>query len=380
MPVQPRPVQSMDGPAEPFARFGLLRTVLIVAACCVAVIAIRLAASFLIPILIGFWITLLCLPLTDWMRRRGLPSWAAIAIPIVSLALGAVVVVFFVTAWIADLNDDLPTYEEQISERRVDLNTWLDDHGISVPSESVDQQISASTIVSLLEKVLPNTLDAISGLAFAFFLFTFSMIESDAAKRRLNYALGAASPHLVRLREYVDVVCKSLYLRAVLGLGTALGDGILLKLLDVPHIGLWIVVSFVCSFIPYVGYWLAMLPPVLIALATHGAGTAAAVFLGYWLINGFFDSVIGPRFQGERLNLSPVVTIISVLFWGAIFGAVGGMIALPLTLGVKLFLLDAFPESRWLSTVIEADVSTATTAAPERRALAPSEAGSEARR
>jgi AI-2 transport protein TqsA len=368
--AEPRPVQPVDGPADPFARFGLFRTILIVAAVCVIVIAIRLAADFLVPILGGLWIAMLCLPLTAWMRRRGLPRWAAIVIPIVSFVLCAVVVVFFVVAWIAELDDQLPTYQEQIAERRADLNAWLNDHGISVPDESVDQQISADAIVSAAKKVLPSTLDAIVGLAFVFLLFAFSLIESDAVKRRLAYALGPASPHLARLREYVDVVAKAMLLRAVLGLGAALGDGILLTILDVPHVGLWVVVSFVCSFIPYLGYWLAMVPPLLVALATQGTGAAVAVFLGYWIINGFVDNIVGPRFQGNRLNLSPVLTMISVLFWGAMFGAVGGMIALPLTLGIKLLLLDAFPESRWLSTVIEADVRPDAVAAQDRPAHA----------
>jgi AI-2 transport protein TqsA len=354
--TEPRPPQPVDALPDPSARFGLFRTVVIIAAACVVVIAIRLAAGFLVPILVGLWITMLCLPLTDWLRGRGLPRWAAIVIPVATLLLSAVVVIFFVVAWIAELDDQLPTYQEQISERRADLNAWLGDHGISVPDASVDQQISADAIVSLAKKVLPSTLDAIAGLAAAFLIFAFSLIESDAAKRRLAFALGPASPHLVRLRAYVDVVAKAMLLRAVLGLGAALGDGILLKILDVPHVGLWVVISFVCSFIPYLGYWIAMVPPLLVALATQGPGAAVAVFFGYWLINGFFDSIVGPRFQGNRLNLSPVLTIISVLFWGAMFGAVGGMMALPLTLGVKLLLLDAFPESRWLSTAIEADV------------------------
>ena len=322
---------------------------------------LKLAAGFLIPILLGLWITILCIPIMDWLRRRGLPGWAAIGIPIVGLALSAIVIAYFVIAWIADIANDLPTYAEEIAARRADLNAWLTDHGISVPMRTLTRQISVESIVSLVEAVLPTTLAAISGLGFAFLLFAFSLLETDAAKRRLRYALGATSPHLAHLRSFVDVVAKAMLLRAVLGASAAIGDGILLLILGVPHAGLWMVVSFVCSFIPYLGYWIAMVPPVLVALATQGFGTAVAVFFGYWLINGFFDSVVGPRFQGNRLDLSPVVTMISVLFWGAMFGAIGGMMALPLTLGIKLLLLDAFPESRWLSTVIEADVAAETT-------------------
>lgn len=352
----------MDGFADPASRLSLLRTVVIISASCLIALAIRLAAGFLVPILIGLWITILCLPLTAWLRRRGLPRWAAITIPTAVLFLTSVVVVYFVVAWIADLDDQLPTYQARISEQRTNLNAWLNDHGISVPEDHVDEQVSANAIVSLVKAIVPSTLAVISGLGMAFLLFVFSLIEADDAKQRLEGALGASSPHLARLREYVDLVARAILLRAVLGLCTAFGDGILLKLVGVPHVGLWVVVSFVCSFVPYIGYWVAMIPPLLVALATQGVEGAVAVFFGYWLINGFFDSVIGPRFQGNRLNLSPALTIISVLFWGALLGAVGGMLALPLTLGIKLLVLDAFPESRWLSHAIEAGVRSETTA------------------
>src|SRR5215218_9738086 len=341
MQVESRPARSAGGPDDPSAGSGFVRAVLVIAAVCVIVIAIKLAAGFLQPILVGFWITILCLPITNWMRRRGLPRWAAVAIPIVTLVLSAVVVTYFAVTWIAELDSDLPTYQEEMGVRRADLNAWLEDHGIRVPHASVQRQVNAEAIVALVQKVLPSTLAVISGLAAAFLLFAFSLIESDVAKGRLMSALGSTSSHLARLRAYIDLVAEAMLLRAVLGLAAALGDGILLLILDVPHVGLWVVISFVCSFIPYLGYWLALLPPLLVALATHGVGTAVAVFFGYWLINGFFDSIVGPRFQGNRLNLSPVVTIVSVLFWGEMFGAVGGMMALPLTLGVKLLLLDA---------------------------------------
>ncbi len=354
MQTEPRQPDVVDSLGETNPRFGLLRTFLIVAAACLIAITIRLAAGFLVPVLIGLWITILSLPFTAWLRRRGLSRALALAVPVTLIALAAVVLVYFVVAWIADLDGKLPVYQERVAERRADFNATLIDHGLSIPEESVDQQISADAIVALATRILPSTLTVISGLGMAYLLFIFALIEADDAKRRLIGALGRGSPHLTRLREFVDVVARAIFLRAILGTATAIGDGILLTLLDVPHVGLWVVLSFFCSFVPYLGYWVAMIPPLLIALGIHGASGALAVFFGYWLINGFFDSVVGPRFQGNRLNLSPALTIVAVLFWGAVLGAVGGMLALPLTLGIKLLLLDSFPESRWLSRVIEA--------------------------
>ncbi|MEA3438969.1 MAG: AI-2E family transporter [Chloroflexota bacterium] len=62
------------------------------------------------------------------------------------------------------------------------------------------------------------------------------------------------------------------------------------------------------------GFWLAMIPPVLIAWVTLGLPTAAIVFIGYIVINGSVENLVKPRIIGQGLNLSPLVVFVSLLF------------------------------------------------------------------
>jgi predicted PurR-regulated permease PerM len=118
---------------------------------------------------------------------------------------------------------------------------------------------------------------------------------------------------------------------------------------------LWAVLSFVCSFIPYVGYWIALIPPMLVGWLQIGPSAALAVFFGYWAINSaLFDAIINPRVLGESLDLSPTVTILALLYWSWVLGPVGTFLALPLTVMVKMLLLERNTGSRWLATIIRA--------------------------
>ena len=332
-----------------------VRALVIAAAVCVIVISLKLSAGFLSPILVGLWITMLCIPLVDTLRRRGVPGWLAILLPVGTLVSIMFVGAYLVVAWIAEFVNDIPTYQAQLSAKRAELDAWLTGRGITMPAANSDHQINFSTIISFIESVLPTTIQAVASILFIVLILAYALVETDSARARLKQALGPGNPNLARLSLFVQVVGKAMGVRALLGGAAAFFDGVLLIILGVPQVGLWVVISFICSFIPYIGYWIALIPPVLVALAMHGIGTAVVVFFGYWFINGFFDSIVGPKVQGNMLNLSPVVTMIAVLFWGALFGAIGGMMALPLTLGIKILLLDAFPESRWFSMVIESD-------------------------
>jgi len=100
--------------------------------------------------------------------------------------------------------------------------------------------------------------------------------------------------------------------------------------------------------VPNVGFVIALVPPALLALVQFGAGRAALVVAGYVVINFIVDNVIKPRFVGESLDLTPIVVVISLIFWGWLLGPVGALLAVPLSIGAK-FLFESFDESRWLA-------------------------------
>ena len=126
----------------------------------------------------------------------------------------------------------------------------------------------------------------------------------------------------------------------------------LLFLLGVPNPVLWGLLAFVTGYIPFIGYWIAMIPVLIIGYLTGGPTTALLVFIGYWLINGTLSNVVAPRVYGKGLNLSAVVTLIAVLFWGVILGPVGAMLSVPLTAIINSVLLSSYRETQWLSILL----------------------------
>jgi predicted PurR-regulated permease PerM len=72
------------------------------------------------------------------------------------------------------------------------------------------------------------------------------------------------------------------------------------------------------------------------------------VTVGFTVINFLVDNVLKPRFVGESLDLSPVVVVLSLVFWGWLLGPVGALLAVPLSIAVK-YLLESFDEVRWIA-------------------------------
>ena len=134
------------------------------------------------------------------------------------------------------------------------------------------------------------------------------------------------------------------------GVAAAL-DTLLLVALGVPAALLWGVLSFLLSFIPNIGFILALIPPTILGLLTGGPLTALAVLVGYVVINTAIDYVIQPRFIGASVDLSPVVITVCLLFWGVVLGPSGALLAVPMTI-IAAAVADAFPASRPLGRLL----------------------------
>src|SRR5207342_1667568 len=103
------------------------------------------------------------------------------------------------------------------------------------------------------------------------------------------------------------------------------------------------------GFVPYIGYWIAILPPLILAFGLGGPPLAFVVLIGYWLINGFFSNVLAPRMYGKGLDLSTVLSLVTVLFWIGVLGPIGGLLAIPLTALIKGAILASYSDSAWLA-------------------------------
>ena len=146
------------------------------------------------------------------------------------------------------------------------------------------------------------------------------------------------------LVEYIKV-------RAVLGAAAAAADTVLLVVLGVPSPLLWGVVSFLFSFVPNIGFIVALIPPTIFGFLVGGFGTALLVVLGYTAINLLFDYILQPKVMGKALDLSAAVVILSIGLWTWIIGPIGAILAVPLTIVVRAILREN-PATRPLAALV----------------------------
>ena len=114
---------------------------------------------------------------------------------------------------------------------------------------------------------------------------------------------------------------------------------------------MWAILAFVFHFIPAVGSTAAGIPAVIEALVRNGWGSALTLAILYVVINFTCDYFVQPALLGRRFGISSLVIVLSVIFWGWLWGPIGMFLAVPLTMVCKV-LMDTSEEFRWISVAM----------------------------
>ncbi len=328
-----------------------MRFIIIGAGIVIVFAGLKLAGEVLSPIIFATWLAILCLPIVRSMERKGWPRWAAMVLLIVSVvALFAALGAFgFLT--IGQVRRRLPEYLVQVNMLAAQLQTVLDRFDIDLSNINGDM-LDPGTVLRTATSVLGQT---INGVIFGLLLVVgviFMILESDRFGVKLRFGLGGDSPLVRQLAQFAGSMQQFFYLRTINNLIVAVGAGVFLVVMGIDFAVAWAVLIFFLSYIPNVGIILACVPAVVLALLQHGPITAIIVALGLTAINYIGDWAVTPRLMSQGLGLSQLTVFLSFFFWAYIFGAVGGLLSVPLTLLVKL-LLEISDSTRWLAVLMD---------------------------
>lgn len=146
-----------------------------------------------------------------------------------------------------------------------------------------------------------------------------------------------------------------LWLMSLVSAGVALVTFVICAAAGLKGAGVWAVLAFILNFVPTIGSILAVLLPVFYGLATLSDPFAVIGMIAALSATQFIaGEVVVPRVMGERLNLSSFVILLALIVWGAIWGAVGMFLAIPITV-VMVLIFAQFPSTRPIAIALSKD-------------------------
>jgi predicted PurR-regulated permease PerM len=333
-----------------------------VAACLAIVIAaLKASSDIFLPFLLALFIALLSMPMVSWLKSKGLPNLAAVLIATlvdVAIVVGAS---FLVIGSINEFAAEVPEYNRRLGElvARLQLDEatrgWLNDRGIATPQQWIAMTLEGDRLTVVAQHVLSRAASVLSGTLLVVLVTVFIMLEASTFATKLGAAFGTSAARK-RSRSIAGDFQRYLGLKALTSAVAGLVVGLWCWFLGVQFALLLGLLMFLLHFIPNLGAFIAAVPACLIALVQLGPGPALAVALGYLAVGIIIGSIIEPPLMGRQFGLSALVVLLSLVFWGWVWGPVGMFLSVPLTMAVKIMLeySDEFrPVAILLGTVDE---------------------------
>ncbi len=325
---------------------------LITAASVVIVLAgMRAAAPFLVPLVLALFLTVISLPVLGWLRRLRVPAPLAVLL-VVLLTFGVLGLLGWLSAVsLSEIRASLPAYLSRLQEVEIALLSWLADHGVHVPERLYADFAAPDRIVGLASGVLIEAAAFLS-TTFVVVLYTiFMLAEAAGFPKKLRAAIGRFDADFDRLGGVVHDVQRYLAIKTVISLATGLLIGLWLWMVDVDFPLFWGLIAFLLNYVPNVGSIVAAVPGILIALLQLGPGGAALATTGYLVVNFLLGNIVEPHVMGRGFGLSTLVVVISLVFWGWLWGPVGMLLSVPLTVIARI-VIEHNDELSWLAVLL----------------------------
>lgn len=330
---------------------GIASVVLIVA-------GMKAIADLLSPILLSLFIVLVASPVLAWLKRRGLPGWLAYTVVVLSIVVVGLFGIFFLATSLNQLAREIPTYTEQLEQQLNDLVQWLSSVGVTSDDIQSSDWLQPEPILKLSFSFISALLGVVSTTGFTLLVFIYMLASAPSFSTRLRQGLSQNQPMLHRCDDFARSMSTYLLIKSWLGAITAIIQIVLMAIMGIGFPVLWGVLSFFANFIPNFGFYIALIPPFLLAILKLGFLKAIIFAVIYAAINNFIDIVISPRYLSKGLDLSTVVSFLAVIIWAWILGPIGAFIALPLTVMVKKLLLESYPETQLIAKLISSGDAT----------------------
>lgn len=326
-----------------------LTTSMIILTAIAVMVVLYILSGILIPFIVAGLLSILYKPLIDQLRRWHIPLAVCLLVVLIITA-GALWGMYHVASLgVTNAIEKAPVYSERFAALMQEFNAFMRRTSLQFYGRSgaikLDTLVSTDAIVSVSSQFLGGALafvgDSVLVLLFLVFLIlggnTFADKLLAIFKHSEHFSVAVVIENVnLRVRRYLGV-------KTLLNLFVGLVTWITLSIFGVDFAEVFGLMSFLLLYIPNVGSFFATVLPALVTLVQFGSASYALIVTITLIVEfNIIGNLIEPKVLGQSLDLSPVLVLFSLLFWGFMWGPLGMILSVPMMAILKT-IFEAIP-------------------------------------
>jgi predicted PurR-regulated permease PerM len=323
----------------------------------VGVLAIVHLKAVIQPLVVATLIFFLIRPPAQWLEERiGGHPLVAYGV-LVSMVMGFL---FFASN---SMYENMQNFTNEAPELEQSLQlkiAWLEDlsiFGYHMDTSALTGLITIETVNSYAADFVGTLAGFTTSFVTVLIFLLFIILEAETLPKRIKAAYPDDVDRIMTVAAGSgEGINTYVVTRATVAFGQAIVAAIVLSAMDIPFVFLWASITFLMDFIPYVGALLSIIPPILLGLIVLPSTTSLLLIALLVANQQVWGGVIEPQLAGQRLDMSPIVLLLLVAFWGWAWGIMGMVLGVPLAVIMKIGL-ESDDRTRPIAMMLSRDPS-----------------------
>ncbi|HBA86226.1 MAG TPA: AI-2E family transporter [Verrucomicrobia bacterium] len=305
-------------------------------------VVLKSAQSVILPLILAWLLSYILGPVVGFLTRRRIPAPIAVGIVLVLLIGLCYVGVVFVNARISTFITAYPKYHAKITQFMQAMTSSIDMPSNPLAKIDWGQKFSAF-LISLSGFMVVFVSKLVMVIIFLVFMLLGKPFFQYKVRKAFRPEYAVSIEHV--MNTISGQIGRYLTVQVLVSFVTGVLVWLALSWLGVDFALTWGALAFFLNFVPTVGSIAASIPPILLALVQYYPNywVAAICTICLLAIHMSLGHLVVPKVMGDRLNLSPVVVLLSLVFWGWLWGIVGALISIPIAAAIKIVCENVEP-------------------------------------
>ncbi len=332
----------------------------------VSVFALKTLQAILLPFFIAIIIAFIFEPFFELLKKKRVPSFLAIVIVILTIVIIANIVSVFILTSVGPFTAGIPKYQDKFNLLLQYAADNLKNYGIDAialrESMNLKNIIQDSSVQGWITSVFTGIASIFGDFVLILIYVIFILSELGSLKRRVLRAFSEERARRIAntMGDIFLDVRRYIVGKTVINLLHAILIGIILWLFDVDFYIVWAFLSFLMHYIPTIGSMIATILPFMTALVQFDSfGTAIVILIILIVLANVVGNIIEPQVLGDKLDLSPILLLLSLIMWGYVWGVMGMILSIPIMSMIKIVLMN-FESTRPVAILMSYNQSSIT--------------------
>ncbi|MEP2669908.1 MAG: AI-2E family transporter [Cyclobacteriaceae bacterium] len=283
---------------------------------------------------------------------KKLPKWLKGTLSLAILFGLIQVTINLIITNLSDIVDNFSTYKSTLDVFLIEVGESL---GVANITDQMQEQINKLDLQGFLTSTVSSLSATIGTIVIVIIYIVFLLLEEVAFSRKIE-AIFPDKSRRMQIQEVLNEIYESTNKYITLKTGISILTGglsyIVLRIFDIDYAFLWAFLIFVFNYIPYIGSLIATLLPSMFAVIQFGSlWSFVWVFISVEAIQLVVGNYIEPKVMGKSLNLSPLVVVVALSFWGYVWDLLGMFLSVPIT-SIMMITLAQFPATRNIAIML----------------------------